>query len=347
MSINYTLLLERFKLLLIGLATGDSLGSTSETKHNRDIPYLFKNISHTGWPFKQAGGGPFNLKPGSPTDETSMAFCFLESSRELYRFEPADVVRRLIDWKRSNPLGLKAQEVSALSWIACGNEWYEGGMNEFAKHPDRCGNGALVRNGIIPGMSANLNDLFRYSTQQCIMTLYPPIAVICCCAHSYLILNLISGGTLNSDWRRNFLLMFRMWLRGEKDKGVNVWHETVGTTLEYDLQRFMEVDLDKKAWNPLARDWSEKADCALLTFRIAYWALMWSLSNDEFTVPHTFLPERVFRMRGPYVLGWTALIGHHSDTYCAVAGPLIAAAHGGLPPGMTRGLKVLDKIYNA
>ncbi len=31
------------------------------------------------------------------------------------------------------------------------------------------------------------------------------------------------------------------------------------------------------------------------------------------------------------------MIGHDADTYGAVSGPLVAAAHGGLPAGMTDG----------
>jgi len=43
------------------------------------------------------------------------------------------------------------------------------------------------------------------------------------------------------------------------------------------------------------------------------------------------------------VLGWVAMIGHDSDTYGAAAGPLIAAAHQGLPSELTAGLAALKQ----
>lgn len=54
---------------MVGLATGDALGTTLEFS----IPGSFKPIKEI------EGGGPFSLQPGEWTDDTSMALCLAES----------------------------------------------------------------------------------------------------------------------------------------------------------------------------------------------------------------------------------------------------------------------------
>ena len=46
------------------------------------------------------GGGPFGLKPGQWTDDTSMALCLAASLAETGRFDPADQMRRYLRWYR-------------------------------------------------------------------------------------------------------------------------------------------------------------------------------------------------------------------------------------------------------
>jgi len=45
------------------------------------------------------GGGPFRLKAGEWTDDTSMALCLASSLVELGRFDPQDQMRRYLLWK--------------------------------------------------------------------------------------------------------------------------------------------------------------------------------------------------------------------------------------------------------
>ena len=63
---------DRFRGWLLGLAVGDAVGTTLEFKSRGS----FKPIHDMG------GGGPFNLKPGEWTDETSMALCLATSLLE-------------------------------------------------------------------------------------------------------------------------------------------------------------------------------------------------------------------------------------------------------------------------
>jgi len=63
--------------------------------------------------------------------------------------------------------------------------------------------------------------------------------------------------------------------------------------------------------------------------------------------PMLFRRAQSFFRRGAFVLGWVALIGHDSDTYGASAGPLVAAAHGGLIKELTAGLAALQDLPQA
>ena len=340
MPLSYTDLLERTRFLLKALAAGDALGSTSELKHHREIPLLYRENRDSGWPFRQTGGGPFNLKKGIPTDETGMAMVMFRSFQEVYGFHPEDVTGKMITWKRSNPVGLKPSVISALSWAACSDNWYDGGLHDYLHTPAVAGISCLGRNGIIAGMATDLEQAFRFTVQQCIMTDFTPMTVICCCAQTFLLMDLMGGGHPAKNWRSELELLFRIWLSNETNLSVQLWKNTVGVRLEQDLQEFLATDLSTSSWNPLASDWSTRKECPMLTLRIALWALHWSLSEDEFEIPHTYLPKEVFSLRGPFVLGWVALTGHHSDTYAAVAGPMLAAAHNGLPECMTESLTI-------
>lgn len=61
--------IERYRGCLLGLAVGDALGTTLEFRP----PGTFRPIED------MVSGGPFNLKPGQWTDDTSMALCLAES----------------------------------------------------------------------------------------------------------------------------------------------------------------------------------------------------------------------------------------------------------------------------
>lgn len=54
---------DRYRGSLLGLACGDALGTTVEFKPRGSFPEVTD----------MTGGGPFNLKPGQWTDDTSMA----------------------------------------------------------------------------------------------------------------------------------------------------------------------------------------------------------------------------------------------------------------------------------
>ena len=66
---------------------------------------------------------------------------------------------------------------------------------------------------------------------------------------------------------------------------------------------------------------------------------------EPFPTPEGF-PREVFEWTGPWALSWVAMIGHDADTYGATAGPMIAAAHDGLPEEMIHGLAALAQVLD-
>ena len=79
---------------LVGLAAGDALGTTLEFSP----PGSFDPIDD------MVGGGPFGLRAGQWTDDTSMALCLATSLLESGGFDPVDQMGRYLRWFRQGYL---------------------------------------------------------------------------------------------------------------------------------------------------------------------------------------------------------------------------------------------------
>lgn len=82
--------IERYRGCLLGLATGDAVGTTLEF----ESPGSFTPLED------MVGGGPFNLQPGQWTDDTSMALCLAESLVERRGFDPVHQLETYCRWLR-------------------------------------------------------------------------------------------------------------------------------------------------------------------------------------------------------------------------------------------------------
>ena len=79
---------------LLGLATGDAVGTTVEFKS----PGTFEPVRD------MVGGGPFHLAAGEWTDDTSMALCLAESLTLSGGFDARDQMQRYVRWWREGHL---------------------------------------------------------------------------------------------------------------------------------------------------------------------------------------------------------------------------------------------------
>jgi ADP-ribosylglycohydrolase len=84
----------RYRGALLGLAIGDAVGTTLEFKS----PGSFRPITD------MIGGGPFGLKAGQWTDDTSMALCLAASLVERQCFDARDQMDRYVRWWRQGYL---------------------------------------------------------------------------------------------------------------------------------------------------------------------------------------------------------------------------------------------------
>lgn len=81
-------LLDRYRGSLLGLACGDAVGTTVEFMPRGSFSPVTDML----------GGGPFSLKPGQWTDDTSMALCLAESLLRKGGFDAMDQMGRYLNW---------------------------------------------------------------------------------------------------------------------------------------------------------------------------------------------------------------------------------------------------------
>jgi ADP-ribosylglycohydrolase len=128
---------ERFKGCLLGLAAGDALGTSLEFKP----PGSFDPIQDV------IGGGPFRLKPGEWTDDTSMALCLAESLIERQGFDPTDQMERYLRWYRQGHLSSNGRCFDIGNTVRQALESFERSREPYSgsSDPFSAGNGSLMR----------------------------------------------------------------------------------------------------------------------------------------------------------------------------------------------------------
>lgn len=134
--------LERYKGCLCGLAAGDALGTTLEFKSSGSLEPIKDMI----------GGGPFQLKPGQWTDDTSMALCLAESLIECQGNNLKDQLERYTRWYLDGHLSStgKCFDIGntvkkALSNFMISGEPYSGLTDTWS-----AGNGSIMRLAPVP-----------------------------------------------------------------------------------------------------------------------------------------------------------------------------------------------------
>lgn len=127
----------RFRGALLGLATGDALGTTLEFK----APGTFPPITD------MVGGGPFSLQPGQWTDDTSMAMCLAESLLACDGFDPEDQMDRYLRWRREGYWSSNGYCFDIGNTVSAALNNYERTGEAFSgsTHPRSAGNGSLMR----------------------------------------------------------------------------------------------------------------------------------------------------------------------------------------------------------
>ncbi|VEF12034.1 ADP-ribosylation/crystallin J1 [Pseudomonas fluorescens] len=130
-------LCERYRGALLGLACGDAVGTTVEFKPRGSFQPLTDMV----------GGGPFHLKPGQWTDDTSMALCLAESLLIKNGFDAADQMGRYLNWWQWGYLSSTGDCFDIGNTVSQALTRYQHTADPYAgsTDPDSAGNGSLMR----------------------------------------------------------------------------------------------------------------------------------------------------------------------------------------------------------
>lgn len=134
--------LERFRGCLLGLATGDAVGTTVEFQSRGSFSPVQDLV----------GGGPFNLKPGQWTDDTSMALCLATSLIAANGFDAVDQMDRYYSWYENGYLSSIGKCFDIGNTVRQALEQYRISGNPFSgsTNPRSAGNGCLMRLAPVP-----------------------------------------------------------------------------------------------------------------------------------------------------------------------------------------------------
>ena len=129
--------LNRFHGCLLGLAVGDAVGTTVEFQPRGSFSPVTELV----------GGGPFHLKPGQWTDDTSMALCLATSLIATNGFDPVDQMDRYWDWYQNGYLSSTGNCFDIGNTVRDALERYKQIGNPFSGSTDpySAGNGSLMR----------------------------------------------------------------------------------------------------------------------------------------------------------------------------------------------------------
>ncbi len=133
---------DRYRGGLTGLAVGDALGTTLEWAR----PGEFEPVSDI------TGGGPFHLKPGQWTDDTSMALCLAESLVERNAFDPGDQMERYVRWYRQGHLSSTGKCFDIGNTTGAALHTFERTHQPYCgtSNPSAAGNGSIMRLAPVP-----------------------------------------------------------------------------------------------------------------------------------------------------------------------------------------------------
>lgn len=175
---------------LIGLAVGDALGTTLEFARRDSCPLLTDMI----------GGGPFGLRPGKWTDDTSMALALADSLLSCNGIDEADLMKRFVAWRDEGSYSSNGHCFDIGMTVSAALARWEQSGDPIAgsTDPATAGNGSLMR---LAPVALRYHDdipaLDDAAARQSRTTHAAPEAVEACVIYARMIASAISGSTLD------------------------------------------------------------------------------------------------------------------------------------------------------
>lgn len=184
----------RYRGALLGLAAGDAVGTTLEFKP----PGSFAPITD------MIGGGPFGLKPGEWTDDTSMALCLADSLIQCRGFSPSHQLYRYSQWKNKGLYSVKGFCFDIGGTTSRAIRRFDDGLRRGERldelqycgsvDPNTAGNGSLMR--LAPVVLAYAHDTEKaidFAGKSSMTTHAAPECVAACRFFAGLILKALRG----------------------------------------------------------------------------------------------------------------------------------------------------------
>lgn len=182
---------DRYRGSLLGLACGDAVGTTVEFMPRGSFTPVTDMV----------GGGPFNLKPGQWTDDTSMALCLAESLLRKGGFDPKDQMGRYLNWWKWGYLSSTGDCFDIGMTVREALARFEGSGDAFSGSTDpySAGNGSLMRLApVVLLFFPNPETVRKFAIESSRTTHAAQEAIECCVVLAQAISNALSGASKNA-----------------------------------------------------------------------------------------------------------------------------------------------------
>ncbi|MGY6282645.1 ADP-ribosylglycohydrolase family protein [Methylorubrum extorquens] len=150
---------------LVGLAVGDAIGTTVEFRHRGTFDPVTDMV----------GGGPFDLRPGEWTDDTSMALALSESLIACGGLDERDLLRRFLRWFHDGENSVKGYcfDIGNATAAALRAFYETGDIHAASADPRNGGNGSIMRLAPVAVRLWNDPDKLRDAARQQSATTHP------------------------------------------------------------------------------------------------------------------------------------------------------------------------------
>ncbi len=180
---------DRAKGSLLGLAIGDALGTTLEFKPKDSYTHITDMV----------GGGPFRLKTGEFTDDTSMMLCLAESLIEAGGIDQNDQMARYLKWRYQGYNSCTATCFDIGNTVSAALSRFERTGNPQAGDTSEysAGNGSLMRLAPVPlkYRNATNEELFQAAHDSSVTTHAESRCIQACQLFSYYIARIYQSST--------------------------------------------------------------------------------------------------------------------------------------------------------
>ncbi|MPR00755.1 ADP-ribosylglycohydrolase family protein [Pseudomonas sp. MAFF 212408] len=179
---------DRYRGSLLGLACGDAVGTTVEFMPRGSFTPVTDML----------GGGPFKLKPGQWTDDTSMALCLAESLLRKGGFDAKDQMGRYLNWWKWGYLSATGECFDIGMTVREALATFEQSGEPFAgsTHPYSAGNGSMMRLApVVLYFFPNAQNVRTFTIKSSCTTHAAQEAIECCVVLACAISNALSGAS--------------------------------------------------------------------------------------------------------------------------------------------------------